>query len=86
MLAADFLPRFPIFNDRHDVPDVPKPLGYASGHRRRAAQRAMNADKIVSHEVQRDHVGVVLDLLEKPFVSSVKRRMCIRIVRLARSA
>jgi len=45
----------------------------------------MNADEIVVHRMKRNRGGVVLDLFENAFVSRVKRRMCIRIVRLLRS-
>jgi hypothetical protein len=45
----------------------------------------VDADEIVIGEVQSHGVDVVLDLFEKPLVSRVKRRMCIRIVRFWRS-
>jgi len=37
------------------------------------------------HVVERYRVGQVLDFLEKPFVSRVKRRIPIRMVRFCRS-
>ena len=45
----------------------------------------MNPAEIVKHEVKREACAWFSTFFEKPFVSRVKRRMCIRIVRLARS-
>jgi hypothetical protein len=46
---------------------------------------AMDAHEVVMHEVDGDCVHVVLDLLPKPLVSRVNRRIPIRVERLARS-
>jgi len=47
---------------RNDIFDFPEPIVYTSGHRGRAAERFVNAGKIVIHKVERDRSGVVLDL------------------------
>ena len=70
------------FHDRHQIGHFPNPIRHASGHRGGHPQRLMDADEVVIREVEADRVGVVVQLFEKPFVSRVKRRMCIRIVRL----
>lgn len=41
----------------------------------------MNANEVIIHDVKRGSVRMVIDLFEKPFVKSVKRRMCIIIKR-----
>jgi hypothetical protein len=61
-------------------------IGHASGHRRGDFDGLMDAAEVVVHEVERHSRGQILDLLGKALVSRVKRRMLIRIVRLARSA
>ena len=53
------------FDQRGDIPDLPKAISNASGHRRSDAQRLMDADEVVIHHVQRNRVGVVLDLLRE---------------------
>ena len=61
-------------------------IGESRFHRWRHPQRLVNAAEVVVHEVQRNRVTVVLQLLaENPFVSRVKRRMDMRIVRFWRS-
>ena len=50
-------------------------------HRRGDAQRLVDTPEVVIHEVERHGRSVVLDLLLKAFVSRVKRRIDIRIVR-----
>jgi hypothetical protein len=45
----------------------------------------MDAREVVVHEVQRDRVSRVLDLLREALVRRVKRRIDIRIVRFWRS-
>ena len=54
-------------------------------HRWCNPQRLVNAAEVVVHVVQSNRVTVILQLLEKPFVSRVKRRMDMRIVRFWRS-
>jgi hypothetical protein len=45
----------------------------------------VNAAEVAVHVVERDRKRVVLYLFEKAFVSRVKRRVCIRMVRFSRS-
>jgi hypothetical protein len=45
----------------------------------------MDAAEIVEHEVECHGVRMVLDFLEKAFVSRVNRRIIMRIVRFDRS-
>ena len=45
----------------------------------------MDADEVAIDHMERDRIGVVLDLFDNAFVSRVKQRMCIRIVRFCRS-
>src|SRR5215208_7196640 len=78
--------RFPTFENSHNIANFPKALGHLGGHRRCGPQRLMDANEIVVHRKQRDRMGMVLDLLEKAFVSRVKRRVCIRRLRFERSA
>jgi len=50
-------------------------IGDASLHRGCDPQCLVNSAKVEMHEVQRNHVGVAFQLLLKPFVSRVKRRI-----------
>ncbi len=52
-----------MLNQLGDIRNLPKPISNASGHRRGDAKRLMDADEIVIHHMERDGVGVVLDLL-----------------------
>jgi hypothetical protein len=54
---------FPSFKYVNYIAHFPKPLGHASGHRWRRAQRLMDANEIVIQREQRDGMCVVLDLL-----------------------
>jgi hypothetical protein len=65
---------------------MPKGIGHARRHRRGKAVLGVLPDEIVVHHVQRDLMRVVLQLLENPLVRRLKRRMCIRMVRLFLSA
>ena len=57
----------------------------ARSHCRRNPQRLVYPSKIVVHEVNRNHRGMILDFLGEPLVRRVKRRIPIRIVRFWRS-
>ena len=50
-------------NEIHDFLDLPNMISDARRHRGRHAQGLMDAREVVVHEVERDRVGVVLDLL-----------------------
>jgi hypothetical protein len=54
---------FPCFDDRDNVANLPKPIGHASGHRRRHSERLVNADEIKEHLMQRDLIGEIFELL-----------------------
>jgi hypothetical protein len=47
--------------------------------------RLVQLTEIVKGHEQRDRTGMVLNLLENALVSRVKRRICMRMVRLLRS-
>jgi hypothetical protein len=47
----------------HHIVWRPQLSGNASSHRRRHAKRLVDAHKIVVHEIDRDSVGLVFDLL-----------------------
>lgn len=59
-------PRFRRLDQRDDIADLPKPIGNLGRHRRTHPKLGVNADEVVIHHVQRDRVGVVLDLLREP--------------------
>jgi hypothetical protein len=63
------LPIFPIFDNGYDISDIPQPLRYARRHGRGALDRAMNADEVVSHHMQRNRMRVVLNF----FAESVRQ-------------
>jgi hypothetical protein len=50
----------------------PNVVGDASGHRWRDSQSFVDSGEIVVHEVQRDHVAVVLQLFAETLVRRVK--------------
>jgi hypothetical protein len=54
-------------------------------HRKDDTRRLVNAAEALMHHVQRDGVGVVLDLLENQLVNCMKQREHICNVRLLRS-
>ncbi len=56
------LNRLPRFQDSHYIRDLPKPISYASGHRRSYPKRLVDADEIVIEEVKRHRVSVVFHL------------------------
>jgi hypothetical protein len=45
----------------------------------------VDTDEVVPEGIQRNHIFVILQLLEEAFVNRVNRCMLIRIVRFARS-
>jgi hypothetical protein len=62
--------------DGHDISDTPEAIRHASGNRRSNAERLVDADKIVVHEVKRERRDVVLNFsLENAFVRRVNRRI-----------
>jgi hypothetical protein len=54
-----------LIHDPHHVLYREKLVGYARRHRWGEAQRLVNADEVVMHEVDGNRVAVVLDLLGK---------------------
>src|ERR1700682_3784624 len=59
-LGLAFIPRV---DQRHDIFHAPKFVSHASSHRGRHFQRLMDAAEIVKHEVERQRVAVVFQLL-----------------------
>jgi hypothetical protein len=57
--------RFPIFDHPHHVSEIPKLCCNASRRRRGHPKALVNSYEIVVHEVDRDRVSVVLDLLRE---------------------
>ncbi len=53
--------RFDSLPKRDNIRNLPKPIAYASGHRRRRPQLRMYLDEVVIHHVKRDRMDVVLD-------------------------
>src|ERR1044071_8551443 len=54
---------FPIFDQLHDVADIPEPIRNASGQVRRHANAAVDPGEIIPASVRRDHMDMVIDLL-----------------------
>jgi hypothetical protein len=55
--------QLPLLQHFDDIGHFPKLLGNTGRHRRRDAERLMNADEIVIHRMKRNRGGVVLDFL-----------------------
>jgi hypothetical protein len=72
----------------HDAPahcNGVKPLGSGTFESVPPPKRLMDSAKIVIHEIEHQRVLVVLSFFENPFVSRVKRRIDMRIVKFSTS-
>ncbi len=58
-------PTFALVEQRDHVSDVPQLVGNARGHSGGNPQRAVDTHEVVIHEVQRDGMPVILDLLRE---------------------
>lgn len=54
---------FPLFNQLHDITDIPEARLETRGHGRGHSHGAIHAGKVVLGRVQRDHVNVAFDFL-----------------------
>src|SRR4051812_28715718 len=54
-----------VIDQPDDIFHRPQPIRHASGHRGSDAKRLMDADEVVEHEVERQRVVVVFELLRE---------------------
>lgn len=73
------------FKQIHEFFDTPNMVCRTRFHGGRDAQCLVNTAEIVVHKIQGHGMTVILNLFADPFVSRVKRRMPMRIVRFWRS-
>jgi len=57
--------RFDSFPKGDDMRNLPKPIGHASGHRRRGPQLRVYLDEIVIHHMKRHGISMVLELFSR---------------------